>query len=227
MLKVIEETDKFSSLKGSSPSKISKKPKLAFSLPAGSDFSCAGETSICKDACYAKKGRHVFANVQSLQAANWKLLKQMEASADSAGAIKAISDIIPKNAKIYRIHESGDFFSQWYIDVWEKVIKSRADVQFWFYTRCFQFNWENISKLPNVSCWASTDSENLVAATKFVENNPAFRFAFGPLNPSDKPDNTVICPVTSGKLAVDGACEKCMLCVNMQKFTKNIGFVEH
>jgi hypothetical protein len=227
MLAIVGQDNLKKELKLSSPSKISKKPGNAFSLPAGSDFSCAGETDSCRDACYAKHGRHVFANVQNLQAANWAQIKEFQANNDTKGAVKAFLDLIPEKKTLMRIHESGDFFSQWYVDVWEEVIRSRKNTNFWFYTRCFQFDFSGYKGLQNVACWASTDKDNEKLALNFVQSNAFFRHAWGPLAKDEAKANTVMCPVTTGKLAVDGACDKCRLCVERNRFSKNIGFVEH
>jgi len=227
MLAIVGQTATPALFKLSSPSKVSSKPGSAFSLPAGSDFSCAGETDTCRDACYAKSGRHVFANVQSLQAGNWNFIKQFESNKDVLGAAKELLSAIGPKKPLMRIHESGDFFSQWYVDVWTAVITALPQTQFWFYTRCFQFDFSAMKDLTNVACWASTDKDNEVKATEFVKNQPFFRHAFGPLQLEEKPENTVLCPVTTGKLNVNGACESCMLCVDRNRMKKHIGFVLH
>jgi hypothetical protein len=227
MLAIIGQTDLPSALKLSSPAKVSNTKSSAFSLPAGSDFSCAGETSVCRDACYAKAKRHQFSNVQKLMASNWALIRDLEASKSSAIAVQRFLEVIPEKAKIMRIHESGDFHSQWYIDVWAEVVKARPNTKFWFYTRCFQFDFSVFSKFDNVACWASTDSANEVAALAFVAGNSFFKHAWGPLAKDEKPENTVMCPVTTGKLEMAGACNSCRLCVERNRIKKNIGFVMH
>lgn len=39
--------------------------------------------------------------------------------------------------KLYRIHDSGDFFSPVYVGMWRKVVRALPDVQFWASTRSY------------------------------------------------------------------------------------------
>ena len=228
LLKIIEDGVQLpSEFSLSSPSKISKRSGSAFSLPAGKEFGCIGETEACRNDCYAKGGRHVFSSVQNLLARNWTLIKHFESTSDSDGAVAALLRAIPESAPIFRIHESSDFFSQWYVNVWEQVARARPNTSFWFYTRSFSLDFSGFADLQNVTCWASTDSCNVADALKFVDANKHFRHAYGPLDHEDRPEDTVICPVTSGKLDVLGGCEKCGLCVHKGKMKKNIGFLRH
>ena len=215
-------------IKMSSPMKISKKPNSAFSLPAGKDFSCIGETSACAKDCYARKGNHFRHGVQKNFLNNFLFLKEAEKNNDAQLAVDTILKHIPENAALMRIHESGDFYSQWYVNVWEQVAIARPQTKFWFYTRSFDLDFSSISQLDNMACWASTDGENLKKAEEFVSANKQFRHAYGPINDEDEvPENTVICPATSGRLNVAGACSVCKLCVDKTKFKKHIGFKKH
>lgn len=215
-------------IKMSSPAKISKKPGSAFSLPAGKDFSCIGETSACAKDCYARKGNHFRHGVQTNFLNNFLFMKQAEKENNEAKAVGMLLSHIHESTQLMRIHESGDFYSQWYVGVWEKVALARPNTKFWFYTRSFTLDFKTISELPNMTCWASTDSENEKMAIKFVSKNKNFRHAYGPINETDTiPANTVICPATSGKLNVAGACSICKLCVEKTKFKKHIAFKKH
>jgi len=216
--------DKF---KASSPEKISKTKGCAFSLPASAQYSCPGETKAC-EGCYAMKGRHVFYNVQSLFLMNWNLLVQFEALGKKG--IKPCADslgkMIPKKAKIFRIHESGDFHSQFSISVWIEVIKSRPDVTFWAYTRSFNLGYKNIVKLPNFSLLVSIDDYNIVEAKKFATKYK-LKLAYGPWDKDkDLPKRSFVCPATNGKAEMAGACEKCKLCFS-GKTVKDVVFIKH
>lgn len=229
MLVVLDNIKAPEQFTASSPAKISLKSNRAFSLPAGPVFSCPGATDACVG-CYAMKNRHLFSNVQAAFAKNWLLIKKLGAKKDTSKAVQALLDIIPKDAKIFRIHESGDFYSQWYVDVWAKVVKQRPDVQFWAYTRSFQFNFNELTKQKNFALWASTDKYNEKEAKKFVRKHrkSGVKHAIGPWKHNEEiPDKSFICPVTSKKLKVDGACEKCRLCVVKKLVSKNVVFLEH
>lgn len=216
----------------SSPSKISTKSDSAFSLPAGPlsmGGTCPGSTPACVD-CYAMKGRHHFSNVQRAFIRNRKLLQKLHKNGSRLKAAKMLNNMIPKGAALFRIHESGDFMSNWYIDIWASVIAGRPGVNFWAYTRSFSLDFSSILRNNNFTLWASTDQHNKSSATKFVNKYKKFgvRHAYGPWDINkDIPENSFSCPVTIKKLSVDGACEKCMLCVVRNRVNKNVVFIEH
>jgi len=229
VLKIIDNIDVPEKLTASSPSKISLKSNNSFSMIAGPEFSCPGATEACKN-CYAMKGHHHMFNVQSALAKNWLLIRQFEKKKDVQGAVQALLKIIPERAKIFRIHESGDFHSQWYVDVWAEVIRRRSDINFWAYTRSFQFNYSKIIRRKNFTLWASTDEYNLKEANRFVKRyeNSQVKHAYGPWKHDQEiPSNSFKCPAVTKQLSVEGACEKCMLCVVKDRVKKNVVFLEH
>lgn len=210
----------------SAPMKIAGTKRLAFSLPAGPDFTCPGATEACKD-CYAQKGRHVFNNVQKALIKNWVTLSFFASKADLPGAVDFMLSIIDHSAPIFRIHESGDFDSQFAVDMWTEVARARPTTKFWFYTRSFHLDFQNLLALPNVMGWASTDPFNATAAKVFADKHK-MKQAFGPWeHEAALPANSFVCPVTSGKLGLDAACEKCKLCVVKDRTTKNVVFLGH
>jgi hypothetical protein len=229
MLNILDNVKTPEEFKPSSPAKISLKDGRAFSLPAGPLFSCPGATDACTD-CYAMKYRHLFSNVQAAFAKNWLLIKKFEKKKDTNGAVKALLEMISDDAKVFRIHESGDFYSQWYINVWAEVVKQRKDITFWAYTRSFDFDFSKLTKQKNFALWASTDQYNQKAAKHFVRRfkKSGVKHAYGPYeHEKEIPENSFICPVTSGKLDVEGACEKCLLCVVKKRVNKNVVFLGH
>jgi hypothetical protein len=228
MLKVLEaDFSKVEKFTLSSPSKISVRGDRAFALPAGPDFSCPGATKAC-DGCYAQKGRHVFSNVQNAFARNFALMQSFEAKKDVKGCAAALLDVISPKAEIFRINESGDFSSAFVVKVWTEVAKARPNTKFWAYTRSFKLDFRKFIALPNVMLWASTDSYNQEQAIKFVAKHVGVRHAYGPLaKAEDLPKGAFICPVTSSRLEVNGACQSCMLCVDKKRTHKHVAFLKH
>ena len=229
MIKVVKSIERPQCFALSHPSKISTSDNCAFSLPAGPKFSCPGATEACVG-CYAMKGRHVFTNVQSAFAKNWLLLRHCERYNQMDKAVSLISDKIKKDAAIFRIHESGDFHSQWAIEMWARVIRERNSILFWAYTRSFMFNYTHILKNPNFALWASTDNINSKAAEKFVKRYQKYsvKHAYGPWkHDALVPPNSFVCPVTSHVLKMGGACERCKLCIMRDRTCKNVVFLEH
>ena len=226
ILKDIKVPTKF---KASSPAKISLKPNCAFSMLPGPKYSCPGATKKCKD-CYAMKNRFLFKNVIGALAKNWLLYQQFYKHKDLAGLTKALAEVVPKDAKVFRLGESGDMPSKFYIDAWAAVIKSRPDVMFWTYTRSFRFDYTNILSLPNFNLWASADRRNNQRATEFVERYKAYgvKKAFGPWRTDwVLPNDSFVCPTLSHKIPVAGACEKCKLCVVRDRVNKSVVFIKH
>ena len=56
------------------------------------------------------------------------------------------------NCKIVRIHVSGDFFNQKYVDNWTKITKMFPDIKFYGYTKTFHlFDFTELTSLENVN----------------------------------------------------------------------------
>lgn len=69
---------------------------------------------------------------------------------------------IPAEAKLLRLHVSGDFDSVEYIQNWITRMKERPDVTMWVYTRSWRVtellpDLETLRALPNVQMFASMD----------------------------------------------------------------------
>ncbi|KKM03446.1 hypothetical protein LCGC14_1774330 [marine sediment metagenome] len=213
----------------SGPKKISKKDNCAFSLPAGLEFSCPGATEACKK-CYAQKSRHLWSPVQKAFARNWKLIRHFERHGKDKEAALHLIHLIPKNIGNFRIFESGDFVSPWVVGLWANVVKQRQDVNFWAYTRSFDLDFTPLTRNKNFTLWASTDDFNIQKAKQFVRRfkKSGTKHAYGPWpHDRDIPKNSVICPTTSGRLKMQGACEKCKLCIIKKRINKNIVFLAH
>lgn len=229
MLTVVKKVECPTHFTLSHPSKISTCSDCAFSLPAGPEFACPGATEACAG-CYATKGRHVFEKVQSAFARNWILLRRCENEKDMKTAVILLANQIRKDAAVFRIHESGDFHSQWAVDMWSRIMKERDAVLFWAYTRSFMFDYSRILNNENFTLWASTDDFNVKQAEAFVKkySNKGVRHAYGPWKHNAPiPSNSFVCPVTNHVLKMDGACERCKLCIIRERTTKNVVFLEH
>lgn len=229
MIKTIKNTGIPKDFKLSKPQKISLKSRCAFSVPAGLRFGCPGATKACDD-CYAQKKRHLFSPVQKAFASNWQLLQKFEKHNETYDASVAILKQIRKSAKVFRLYESGDFHSQWVINVWSKVVRSRRDISFWAYTRSFNLNFTELTRSKNFSLWASTDSYNLREAKQFVRRfrKSGVKHAYGPWEHEDElPFNSFVCPATTGQIEMSGACETCSLCIIKKRTNKHVVFLKH
>ena len=143
-----------------------KTPTIAntFGLPAGKNYSCPGETSICAKVCYAGKLEKIYKGVKATLLHNWELLN----NADLDTQVKLLDEMIvdfkkdcdKRNAeKLFRIHWDGDFFSDTYAIAWKTVIEKHSDIQFWVYTRVASAA-RILKDISNLGLYYSTDSEN-------------------------------------------------------------------
>lgn len=130
-----------------------KKPIHTFSLPAG--FTCPGAKD-CKSKakkdkngkryiedgkdtvfrCFAASQEVVYTNTYNARRHNMSVLQKYKTVNEMA---KVISDSLPKNVQIVRIHVSGDFFSQTYFDAWVKVATDNPSVIFYAYTKSIPY----------------------------------------------------------------------------------------
>lgn len=108
--------------------------------------TCPGSTAECEAICYAKR---IEGPVQKVYGRN------------------GYSDVppIPLEAKILRIHVSGDFDSVLYIEEWIARLMERPDVIAWAYTRSWRIQsllpaLERLRALPNLQLFASMDASS-------------------------------------------------------------------
>lgn len=116
----------------------------SFGLTAGK--TCIGATykknHKCND-CYAQKGSYLrwSTAVAQKQRTNWTIyslnnteLKEQWVKTVQRAVQWATKD---RNVPYFRIHDSGDFFSDTYIKCWIEIVKKLPDVLFWSPTSAF------------------------------------------------------------------------------------------
>jgi len=129
--------------------KLNKNTKIAKSdgfwnwpLPAGTTCPKAGE---CKGFCYAMKGNYTrFSAVKDSHRRNYnwtlgcsfvpKMIKHIQAK---------------RKCTAVRIHDSGDFYDQTYLEDWTAIAKACPDVHFYCYTKSLHLDWDDFNTLPN------------------------------------------------------------------------------
>lgn len=126
------------------------KSTLIWNLPSG--LTCIGMTKECQKYCYAKKAERMYPQVLPFRLRNYNISK-----------LKNFTDIIinylcnlKDNWDTIRIHESGDFYSQEYLDKWFKIINKFNNKIFYAYTKSFQLNFKD--KPNNFIIIASDDN---------------------------------------------------------------------
>jgi hypothetical protein len=76
--------------------------------------------------------------------------------------VETLPDELPLDAKLVRLHVSGDFTTPEYIQHWIKLVLEHPDVHFWGYTRSWRLpdllpDLNRLRALPNVQLFASMD----------------------------------------------------------------------
>jgi hypothetical protein len=151
-----------------------KMPGFSWGIPAvkSCPFSKFGAGSIC-GACYARpnreQGRPTFygrSNVKRAQAVRFSWIRECLKTENGRGLF--ISTIVTsirkknkKNREYFRIHDSGDFYSEKYVRCWIEICKQLPDTKFWAPTRSYKAEWveclRELNSLPNVTVRPSAD----------------------------------------------------------------------
>ncbi len=102
--------------------------------------------------CFAASREAQYKGLRELRWRNRDLLKKFEG--DLAGMTDLLQRSLDyyerttKKIRIFRIHDSGDFFSQEYFNAWVETAKSRPDILFYAYTTSLPFWVERMEDLP-------------------------------------------------------------------------------
>jgi hypothetical protein len=203
--------------------------KNAFSLPSGQNYSCPGATKVCETVCYAGKLEKQYPAFRALTLHNWELLSNASYNEMCIllwDMVEEFSQECAKHniSKVFRWHADGDIFSAAYAQAIAETCRSHPDVQFWIYTRSFEFvEW--IAPVRNLGVYLSVDSENEAKALETKELFPNVRFAYLAktheigkefmLTNTGKPG--AICPENAKRIPLittnGGACFTCGLCI--------------
>ena len=214
------------------PTPNGKQSKIgnAFSLPAGTDFSCPFATNFCDSICYAGKLERIYRGFKAVVMHNFDLLNaSTDMTNDLSVMIQAFVDECDKarakglNApKLFRIHADGDFFSPEYATAWKNTIKAFPDVHFWAYTRV-PFAVEILHGIENLSMYFSADPDNIQLAKIMIKKGVKIAYVDDTFADAQNALNelgikAVRCPSQNNKdfdliNERGSACVRCGLCV--------------
>jgi len=192
-----------------------------FNLPQA--LTCPGKSDACK-ICYANKAERVYKTVRNKRMQN---LMFIETQGTEAFADAMIKEIKERKLKKVRLHESGDFYTQSYINAWVKIIKACPDVKFLAYTKSYRkkgkhFNFSELKALPNLSLFASTDYD-----AKIEEAPEDLPKAHLVLRGETPPKGYITC--MSGDLEEHYCGTRCQICWNAKQNgkIKGVYFDQH
>jgi hypothetical protein len=126
------------------------KETMIFNIPAVT--TCPFKTAWCARNCYALKAERLYKAVRPAREYNLTLTRRE----DFADVMALQIERALHKIKQVRIHESGDFYRQSYLDAWFTVAKRFPALTFYAYTKSF---WLDFSAKPaNFKLIASFDA---------------------------------------------------------------------
>lgn len=106
---------------------------VGFGLPAAETCPGAGA---CKGICFALQGTYRFKSVKAVRASNW------QASMGDTFVLDMVTAIRRRRSRnVVRVHDSGDFYSQGYLDSWFEIARQCSDKRFYAYTKSLHLNF--------------------------------------------------------------------------------------
>ncbi len=169
-----------------------------FSLPRA--VTCPGRTKACIEFCYAQCAEALRPPVLPCRKRNLK------ASKGASFVEVMVNEIKRMRSKYFRIHESGDFYNQAYLDKWTEIVRQSPHMKFFAFTRSHMLDFSEILKLKNIKIRYSMD----ITTKKVMKELPK---AVADYN---KPDGFFSCPGTAKDEGVKCMVE-CKMCVNSNR----------
>jgi len=191
-----------------------------------------------RETCYMAKVTSIYKAVGNVLQSNTDLLKNKSVEEMTDILTNTINQFIKKNPDkknwFFRLHYSGDFFSEDYARAWAATISKFPEVRFWVYTRSHECA-KYFTETRNLTFYFSVDPVNYKKAIEVYgkyKKYPHYAMAWmGNNAPDQETHRWVTCPETSGKLRNtpdNGACARCRLCVDNYVYkVKNIRFEIH
>ncbi|NBW11475.1 MAG: hypothetical protein EBR82_25940 [Caulobacteraceae bacterium] len=128
-------------------SKIKKSEKRTFNFGIPAYQSSTGlktcpNAGACAKGCYALAGAYRFSNVaQAFE-------RRLTATQDDSFVHLMLQDIDRQRAERIRIHDSGDFYNEEYLDRWIRIMRARPEVEFYAYTKMVSLFKRRSQDLP-------------------------------------------------------------------------------
>jgi hypothetical protein len=141
---------------------------VGFGIPADTDIeidgrnfnTCPGALA-CRGVCYAKQGAYLWA---STVAARKRSLDQTLTDTFAADAIADLQAM--RGVGVVRIHDSGDFYSQKYLDAWCDIARALPSIIFYAYTKSLHLNFNGAPTNLRITQSLGGKFDNLVQLGK-------------------------------------------------------------
>lgn len=136
--------------------KVGKIP--TFNIP--SKLTCIGCTAECLKHCYAKKAEQRWTQVMPSRMANWA------ATESDWFVTEMVAEISRRKSEYIRIHESGDFYSQAYLNKWIQIATAIPTKKFLAFTKSYQLDFSQVPKNLKLIYSVMPDTKFMAAGIK-------------------------------------------------------------
>lgn len=175
-----------------------------FNLP--SLITCPYSTNICRKTCYAKSAENMFPLVRSSRSRNLEESKKDSFVNDMVDYIAyLINSKKNKNKQIiFRLHESGDFYNQEYVNKWIEIAGNfrEYNIIFQAYTKSIKFFKDKNLNDINIKILFSEMPDTKAKDLELAKQMNMSIFKLLPVGEKEDKD-MIICPTE---------CTKCMMC---------------
>ena len=99
--------------------------------------------------CYAATSEALFSNVRKSRWENFEAVKEAKTTLQIAALIDRSILRQRNKTKLVRVHQSGDFFNQAYLDSWLLVARQNPDLIFYGYTKALPLWVKRLGEIPS------------------------------------------------------------------------------
>ena len=175
---------------------------LVWNLPPV--ITCPSASDWCTKHCYNADSRESVFPISKWNS-NWSLILNNISLVKN----KIVEEVNRTDESVaFRIHSSGDFFSNDYINMWIDILDSCPKAKFWAYTR----SWNDRSLLERLNVLKSHSNIQLFASWDLTMPEPPSGWRKSIVYNSHENTNYkgLICPEQSGKVS---NCISCNFCI--------------
>jgi len=175
---------------------------LVWNLPAV--LTCPSASEWCLTNCYNADER-----TEKFPLDLWyKNLLYFQQNKDELQGVMLHTLLQPEKRIAVRIHSSGDFFSEEYIDFWRGIISQTPNVRYWSYTRSWTDRallnrLEKLKSLNNIQLFASWDNT-------MPEPPKGWRKSIVYDELTANPIGGIVCPEQNGSVPNCATCNYCI-----------------
>jgi len=104
-----------------------------FSLPP--HVTCSNATPLCTKYCYSNKAWRQYPRVRETRNKNFI------ASMQDDFVDRMVEKIQYMNIMVFRVHESGDFYSNEYLQKWFEIVRRIPNIKFFAWSKAWNLDW--------------------------------------------------------------------------------------